>query len=313
MTYFDAQLQLLRQQLQRRDQLASMVKELRSQRTYLAARVEELEKIKLEEQSDVEQLEGHSLAAFFYHVIGKMDERLNAEREEAYAAKVKYDAAFWELEAAKRELYRCETELVSLRDCDRQYEAALKEKADAVKAAGGAAAQKVLQLEEQLASLEAQKKELREAVRAGVAAFDFAERILSGLHNAMNWGTWDLMGGGLVADVAKYSYLDQAQREIGYLQSQLRKFKTELADVAIHADIEINVDGFLRFADCFFDGLFADWAVMDRISESRKQVQNTSDEIADVLSRLDAVMISLERKREQVKSELDMLIAEAPC
>ena len=48
-------------------------------------RLKKLEKSKLAEQADVDRLEGHSLAAFFYQVIGKMDEKLDKERQEAYA------------------------------------------------------------------------------------------------------------------------------------------------------------------------------------------------------------------------------------
>lgn len=53
-----------------------------------------------------------------------------------------------------------------------------------------------------------------------------------------------------------------------YLQSQLRAFRTELADVTISADFQVNIDGFLRFADYVFDGIFADWAVLDRINQA---------------------------------------------
>ena len=47
-----------------------------------------LDVYKRQEQADVDRLEGHSLATFFYQVIGKMDEKLDKERQEAYAARV---------------------------------------------------------------------------------------------------------------------------------------------------------------------------------------------------------------------------------
>ena len=56
-----------------------------SQRTQLAEKTAELERTKLAEQADVDRLEGRSLAAFFYGVVGKMDEKLTQERAEAYA------------------------------------------------------------------------------------------------------------------------------------------------------------------------------------------------------------------------------------
>ena len=311
MAYYDEQLKTLQAKLARSKQLSSMIKELRSQRDNLSARVRELEAVKMDEQADVERLEGRSLAAFYYNVIGKIDERLNKERQEAYAARVKYDAAARELEAVENDLRRHEAEYNELRGCEQQYEATLKEKAAAVKAAGGVNAEEILKLEERNAFLENQKKELQEARSAGNAALGTAKGVLSSLDSAEGWGTWDLLGGGLLADMAKHSHLDEAQGAIERLQSQLRRFKTELADVTIHADMQVNVDGFLRFADYFFDGLFADWAVMDKISQSQSQVQSTKSQIESVLSRLNSVMSAVEQEQTQVKNKLDTLVLNA--
>lgn len=311
MTYYDEKLQQLQEQMARSKQLEAMIKELRNQRDSLAAQVRELESIKLEEQADVDRLEGRSLAAFFYNVIGKMDEQLDKERQEAYAARVKYDAAARELEGVEADLRRYESELSALRGCEHRYDEVLKEKADAIKAAGGSNGEEILKLEERNAFLESQKKELQEAISAGNAALSITQQVLSSLDSAEGWGTWDLFGGGLVADLAKHSHLDEAQGAIEQLQSQLRRFKTELADVTIQADMQVNVDGFLRFADYFFDGLFADWAVLDKINQSQSQVQNTKSQIASVLSRLDSMMRTLEQEQVQIKSKLDTLVRDA--
>ncbi len=310
MTYYDEQLQQLHEKIARMKQLVAMLKELRSQRESISARVEELESVMRYEQSQVDRLEGRSLAAFFYNVVGKMDEKLDQERKEAYAARVKYDAAARELEGIESDLSCCESELFTLQGCEARYEAVLKEKASAIKAAGGANAEEILQLEERLAYLESQKKELQEAISAGKSALNIATQVLSSLDSAENWGTWDLLGGGLISDLAKHSHLDDAQGSIEDLQSQLRRFKTELADVTIHADIQVNVDGFLRFADYFIDGLFADWAVLDRISQSQSQVQQTKSQIHTVLSRLDSLMSEAEREEKQQKNKLDALVRE---
>lgn len=311
MTYYDEQLRQLQEQMARSKQLASQISELRRQQDTLSAQVRELESIMIEEQADVDRLEGRSLAAFFYNVIGKMDEQLDKERQEAYAARVKYDAAARELEGVEADLRRYELELSALRGCERRYDEVLKEKADAIKAAGGSNGEEILKLEERNAFLESQKKELQEAISAGNAALSTTQQVLSSLDSAEGWGTWDLFGGGLVADLAKHSHLDEAQGAIEQLQSQLRRFKTELADVTIQADMQVNVDGFLRFADYFFDGLFADWAVLDKINQSQSQVQNTKSQIASVLSRLDSMMRTLEQEQVQIKSKLDTLVRDA--
>ena len=146
--------------------------------------------------------------------------------------------------------------------------------------------------------MESQKREVQEAIRAGREALDTSESILVSLGSAENWGTWDLIGGGLMTDMIKHSKLDEAQNQVTTLQETLRRFKTELADIEIQADLQVGVDGFMRFADVFFDGLFVDWAVMNKISNSKSQVQDTKAQIERVLNHL----YSLDRK---IQAELE--------
>ena len=265
-----------------------------------------------EEQADVDRLEGRSLTAFFYNVVGKMDEKLTQERQEAYAARVRYDAAARELAGAEEDLARCQAELEELDGCEERYAALLREKTQAVKAAGGAAAEQILRLEEREAYLESQERELGEASAAGQSALATADEILESLSSAEGWGTWDLIGGGLIADLAKHSKLDEAQAAVEYLQSQLRAFRTELADVTISADFQVNIDGFLRFADYVFDGIFADWAVLDRINQAQAQVEDTRAQICAVLDRLGQMTDQAERERVGLRQEIEGLVSSVP-
>ena len=308
MNYYDEQLHLLQTQCARKKKLESALTELHNQYNALTSQVEELKQVMAEEQADVDRLEGGSLAAFFYQVVGKMDEKLTAERQEAYAARVKYDAAARELTGVEADLHRCETELASLQGCESRYTAVLNEKTQAVKSRGGEPAAKILQVEERIAYLEGQKKELREAIAAGNAALSSTDQILSSLDSAEGWGTWDLFGGGLIADLAKHSRLDEAQQSVEYLQSQLRAFKTELADVTIYADLQVNIDGFLRFADYVFDGLFADWAVLDQVHQSQEQVQATRAQICSVLNHLHGMMTNLNGEIDENNKKIDALV-----
>lgn len=67
----DSTLKELWQQVAEKKSCEAKQKELTAQRDTLADRLKKLEKSKLAEQADVDRLEGHSLAAFFYQVIGK--------------------------------------------------------------------------------------------------------------------------------------------------------------------------------------------------------------------------------------------------
>ena len=312
MALYDEELHRLHQEQERKRQLERMTADLRAQRAQLAEKAAELERTKLAEQADVDRLEGRSLAAFFYGVIGKMDEKLTQERAEAYAARVKYDAAARELVSVEEDLARKEAELSRLEGCEARYEEMLRRKQEALKASGSPAAGEILRLEERLSGLESREKEIGEAICAGREALATADRILQSLDSADGWATWDLFGGGLIADIAKHDHLDSAQAAVEQLQVQLRRFRTELVDVgSIQADFHVSIDGFLRFADYFFDGLFADWAVMDQISQSQQQVGSTRSQIAQVLSQLDEMLQNTQAEQSAAQTELDALVLEA--
>ena len=151
-----------------------------------------------------------------------------------------------------------------------------------------------------------------EASAAGQSALATADEILESLSSAEGWGTWDLIGGGLIADLAKHSKLDEAQAAVEYLQSQLRAFRTELADVTISADFQVNIDGFLRFADYVFDGIFADWAVLDRINQAQAQVEAPRAQICAVLDRLGQMTDQAERERAGLRQEIEGLVSSVP-
>ncbi len=248
----------------------------------------------------------------FFNVIGKLDDKLTQERQEAYAAKVKLDAAQRELAGIDADISEYEAELAEVRVAEARYDEALAQKKAALRASGTPAGEQILELEQKIALLEAQKKELREAVSAGRSAMGTADRILSELDSADSWNIWDMFGGGgIITHMAKHGHLDDAQSLVEELQGKLRRFKTELADIRIAADLQVNIDGFLRFADYFFDGLFADWAVGDRISESQSSVHGTKNKISQTLSKLTNMEKSIDHELAQLSVQMDDLIVKS--
>lgn len=311
MEHLNQQIRLLQQKVARKRHLQTYITELRTQRTALQYKVSSLESIAMKEEADVVRLEGRSLAAFYYNVIGKMDEKLDQERREAYGARVKCDAAASELRAVEQDLAACSEELGTLALCEEHYRLCLEEKAAAIKASGQADGLEILRLETLIQVQECRLKELHEAVDAGKSALFTANNILSSLDSAEDLGTWDIFGGGLLVDLAKHDHLDSAQEMVETLQVRLRRFKTELTDVQIDADLQISIDGFTRFADFFFDGLFADWTVMDRIDQARSQVRRTRDQISSVLSRLEELIRNTDAEVADSRNALNQRIIHA--
>ena len=302
----------LQQKVAQKPLLESKLYELHTQRRQYDNQVISLRVAFRKEQEDVEKLEGRSLANYFYQVIGKLDDKLDQERKEAYAARVKLDAAERELAGIESDIKEIQEQITDVLVAEARYKDALELKRRQLKDSGTQVADQILSMEERIAALQAQKQEIREAISAGYSARSTADRILSELEDADGWNTWDILGGGgIITHMAKHSHLDEAQDLVQELQSQLRRFKTELADIQITANMQVNIDGFLRFADNFFDGLFADWAVGDKISQSLSSVSNTKSEINRMLDKLNDMEKAADRGIAILKQQLDELIVKA--
>ena len=305
---YNEQLQKLQEKAAQKKSVEAKLRELKAQKDELNNRVYVFKKTMKREQADVDRLERTSLSSVFYAMLGKKEEMLDKEKVEAYAAKVKCDSAVEELKVLEDDLQQREAQLRDLIDCEQQYHALLQEKREAIKATDSLDAERIIQIEQQIAEQKNHKKEIKEAISAGTLALGTAISIVSSLDSAQSWGTYDLVNGGLIAGMAKHSYLDEAQNKVITLQSQLRKFKTELTDVTIHAEMKVNVDGFLRFADYFYDGLFADWAVLDRIGRSKSSVVAVKTKIESALSKLKRTDAAVDQMIQQLEMERDNIV-----
>mgnify|MGYP005769914751 FL=1 len=310
MNYYDSELQRLQSEIMEKQRTDAKLSDLFLQQSDLEKRTDELEKVKRKEQDDVDRLNARSLTAFFYRATGKMGEKLTKEEAEAYAAAVKYDAAKNELQAVNNDIEYCQRRLSDLQDCEQQYERVLKEKTEQIKQSGVPEAGRIMQIENEIAFLENQQKEIQEAINAGNQAFYISRKILEDLNSAKNWSTFDLMGGGLIADMAKYDKLNKVQDQIQDLQNALRGFRTELADVTerISGNLYVEIGDFLHFADYFFDGLFTDWMVYDKINDSRNRTMQTSDQIQKILGQLNEMDNDLCSKKDNLKEELKQTV-----
>ncbi|MBR6789283.1 MAG: hypothetical protein IKM31_00285 [Oscillospiraceae bacterium] len=309
---YNERLTELREQAERKRHLDNILADLRRQERELTDKVSRLEARKNSEQADVDQLQGRSLSVFFLRISGRLDEKLTREQQEACEAAVRYDAAVQELEAVREDILRYGREAFSIRNSQADYDALLTEKAQAIRDSALPEGEELIRLDGEQARLKSRLKEIREAIDAGGKAVSVTDSILSELDQAEGFGTWDMVGGGMLADMAKHSHLDNAQTGTERLQVALRRFRNELTDVQIDAEMQVNIDGFLRFADYFFDGLFADWAVMQRITGAKERVRSVRSQICGVMKKLEDMERELDREAYAVGRRRNELILRVP-
>lgn len=311
MKYFNEQLQKLQEQTARKKHLESTLKSLYDQQRELQDHLRELKQICQAENADVEKLEKFSLAGLYYLVTNQKEEMLDKERQEAYAAQLKCDAAQAELDTVTEEIQKTRALISELSGCEEEFAKLKFEKKEKIKQSGTAEAMKILKLEEEIAGCENQISEIHEAYIVGSEALRLADEIIRSLDKAKGWGTWDTFaGGGLISDMAKHSHLNTAQRLVGDLQLKLRKYKTELMDVEISADVEVGISGFLNFADYFFDSILVDWTVLNKITKSKSQAEATRNKISLLQYKLNDLKTAKERERDQKREEVDRLVVE---
>ena len=309
MENWNEKLEQLQTQIVQKRKLEKRRDVLKKQRQELETREYELRRQRSEEQDDVDRLRSRSLAAWFYAVTGQKAGKLEKEEREAYEAAVRHDAVLRELESVNTELKEIDLGLREVVGCETRYRETVEAKKAYIRHSGTEAAEKLIRLESQLLDCRAMKKELQEAIQVGHQARSTARAALEHLESAGNWGTWDVIGGGgLITDIAKHDHLDRAQDLVESLQVCLRRFKTELNDVSIRADIMVRVEDYLRFADFFFDGLFSAWAVQDRIGQSKSQIRDLDGKITNTLRRLETMLEETSRAETKINGTLQTLV-----
>lgn len=305
------ELSLLQAQLTYKMRLEAMLSELRSQQSVLQEKTARLEKQMLSEKKDVQKLEEGSLTALFYLLTGQKAEKLDRERREYYAARIKYDAALRELKAIEQDLECTREDLADLADCEARYAKAMEQKRLAIEQAGTTQSEALLEKEQSLNFLQSQERELEEAITAGTTALRTANDLVLSLKHAESLGIFDVLGGGFLTDMAKHETLDEAQQNVEQLQIDLQRFNKELADVAVREGLQVGIDRMLKFADFFFDGLLTDMTVLDNIRHSHSFVDQTRDQILGTLRQLQTKLEEVRHKQTRVKAEMDSLIAGA--
>lgn len=162
---------------------------------------------------------------------------------------------------------------------------------------------------EKISSLTLQQRELAEAVAAGQVAHEHLQEVVKSLNSAAGWGTWDMLGGGLIATAVKHSRLDDAKANAERAGRACRKFAKELGDVNLRLTTSLEIDSFVKFADYFFDGLFVDWAVQSKIGRAQDQARQQAHEVSTLVARLKSEQETVARQIKAVQREKAEYIA----
>jgi len=256
------------------------------------------------ELGDVEDLERIGVKSLFLSITGKKEESLDKEKEELLRAKARYEECQTNIEDLKKDLAEAEKLLAEFGDIEGNYLRLLKEKEKLLIQSGSpqgrALGEKLIRADD----LEVDIREVEEAIAAGRSTLESLKGVREKLDSAKGWGTWDLLGGGLISTIAKHSAIDEANSRAREVQHQLKTFRKELSDVNEFTEIEVNISAFASFADFFLDGLIADWFVQSRINESIGYVEEANGSIESIVRDLEKRLSGLKKELQTTRDEI---------
>lgn len=267
----------------------------------------ELQEMIEAEEREVERLTSVSVQSIFYTVLGKKSERLNREQSEVQELKAKYEEVLSNVHHLEDQIDELVGNLRNVRNWHNNYDKLIHEKESLI-----------VQDHEELQALvgrqtelSIQLKEVGEAVQAGRAVRYDLNCAQESLRSASNWGTYDLLGGGMVATHVKHNHVDEASEHIQKAQSSLRRFEKELSDVQTTVPIQLDIAGILKFSDYFFDGIIADWLVQGQINDTLDQVVHKQSLVSRILEKLETENNKLETERNTIKRQYNSLVEQA--
>lgn len=262
------------------------------------------------EEADVKRMKGLGFSRFLAGISGDYYERLDQEEREAAEATIYYNQAVDRIEDIKLQIQQLKQEQADCQVSAERYHWLLKAKQKESQTKGGSPAGKIAALQEAIDLCKRNQRELQEAISAGEAAKASLLLVIQSLNSASGWGIFDMVGGGLLATLVKHSHIDEAKRQVTAAENNLRRFHTELLDTPISAQLQIDTDGFMKFADFFMDGFLFDFFMQAKINTARENVQTVTDSVQEYLLDLNELRQTELQEEERLQLQLEDLILE---
>jgi len=301
----------IKQDVEYRGKLEERMRKLDNEITYKRQLQEHFLKELMKEENDVDKFEKLTFSNIIHSIIGDKQELLKKEKGEYYKAKVKYDEIRSIIEHLERDREVYYNKIKNFGELEKELEELLKEKEKIIESSEMHISYELDKINDELVITKGYLKECNEAVKAGEAACSVLLKVEEPLNSAKNYGTWDMLGGGLLVTSAKHSKIDEARDRMIEARTKLDRFKTELSDVNMNFNVEINIDSFSKFADYFLDGLFSDMNVQSKIDDSLRGIQEAKYKVRNIITGLRRNIESQEKNINKLEESRRELIANA--
>tara|TARA_B100000586_G_C20111591_1_gene430246 strand:- start:1798 stop:2739 length:942 start_codon:yes stop_codon:yes gene_type:complete len=279
------------EEFQKQQLLISKLYKLRSQSQEANSRLKskeersvQLKQVLEKEYHDVEQLDKLNLTALFYSILANKDKKQEKERQEYLKAKLQYEEAIEEIKLIKRTVEQLRIEINLLKNSEEKYQLLLREKEEFLLSLEDESSKNLQGVIDDINAAALHIQEIEEVLQEAEPALHYLNETFNQLQSAESWGTFDMIGGGLLVTSIKHGKIDEARLGISKAQFYLDNLSRELRDVVLPTQLNESIDigDFNSFGDYIFDGLIFDFIVQEKISKSRSHVQSVYLQVSTI-------------------------------
>ena len=305
MNRFDEQLQELRQQMIRKEELKALLRELYAKQKALSPVLWELEERMKDEQADVDRLNRLSLSSAFYGIIGKREEKLSSEGREAQEAAAEHQQTAREMEQIEAAISRYEEELRSTRGCERKYRQLIEEKAEEVRVSGAAERDALILLDERIAALDERIFAIQEAIHAGGRASGAAYAAQQGYDSILSEPVTP--GSRLMQFAEIRGRIDATDSYASSAQGAVWKFQDKLQALDLLYEVG-GIGGSTPIQDSLI-GMFVPevFSVFQSLLAGG-EAEKCQKQISKALEQLNVLLAAAEKDRAVAQKERDELV-----
>lgn len=258
------------------------------------------------ERKDVDRLEHMSLTRVLVALKGSRDEALAREHAEADAVRMRLADALARLDAVRTEHEAAQEQLDHLASAPDAYVALLSEMERHLTESGDPRRAALLSLADERGRLNAELGEMAKAAQAADAARQALLQTEDKLGSASSWNAYDtFFGGGMIATVMEHSRLDDAAAAAGEADRRMAVLRTDLTelDQVERTSPLITLSSATKFVDMWFDNIFTDLAVRDRIKQAQQKVTQSLQLVSAVEERLKAQSADVQSRLDKIEAQ----------
>ncbi|WP_027629182.1 hypothetical protein [Ruminiclostridium cellobioparum] len=252
------------------------------------------------EALDVDELQKDKFSHTLLKLIRLYEGKVNKETQEMLSAKLEYDKAAERVKQLAQEKAELAKKISELAADKKLFDTEYIQRENLIKSKiSQQAFSSYTELERQQFELTKQIAETDEALHAASRVISAAANAVNHLKSAEGWATYDVWGGGgILSHMAKYDHIDDAKAELNRLGSLMKDFESELRDVNMY-DVcaYAGIDSTTRAVDFWFDNIFTDLNVRDKIRDDMYQIQK-------LMGQIDQICNKLKSNKEQIKKML---------